>query len=359
MKKEELLKLVPDTKKELCDSLILFYGFEPASEDEKKEWPYKSELAISLKNIIGKELFFEDKYIGLVTDCFFGKSDRGHNSVRVKVDDKECSITGSKVKMYDKFDEKEILVDLHPSRKGIKFWSFGYIASEKSYKSLYYKTNEYRGVFEKTLNENLGTIGLRAPIQSKQIKDKISNTIEERYGSKWFLSRGSHYSAVTISMQEKFGVDNLFFSDEWQIENSKNVNRNLGESSNLEQEIIKELEILGLKDSYYFLSDKGQKVIIVNKNKFYKLDYYNSQYNIVIEIMGDYWHCNPMLYEHNFYHKQKKKLANEVWIDDRKRKNEIINILGCNFIEVWERDWKNNRENILMHIKSQIQASTL
>lgn len=359
MKKEKFIKKEFDTQKELCESLIEFFEFKKANKKEIDDWPYKSGLVVSLKNIIGKELFVENRFIGIVSDCFLGKSGRGHVSVRIKSGDEEFSLTGAKVKMYDKFSEKEVIVDLHPARKGIKFWSLGHILSEKDYKSLYYKTKEYRKQYEKSLNENLGTLDLKAPIQSKKIKDKISKTIESKYGVDWFLERGSHYSAVTMTMQDKFGVDNLFYSDEWQIENSKKVNKNFGESSKLEREIILELESIGLINSFHHNSDSGQKIIIINKRKFYKLDYYNKNNNIVVEIMGDYWHCNPMIYNHDFYHKNKKKLASQIWIDDRRRKNEIINAINCNFIEIWESDWKNNKKNVLEYIKSQIEITKL
>jgi len=359
MKKEELLNIEFDGQSDLIAGLCDFFEFKKASNSEKENWPYNNKLIVSIDNIIGKELYNRGEFIGIVEDCYFGKGPRGHSAVLIKSKEQEYSLTESKVKVYNKFSEEEELIDLHPSRKGVKFWSNGHILSEKHYKSLYYKTREYRSQYEKTLNENLGTTGLTAPIQSKQIKDKISNTMEDRYGVNWFLERGSHYSAVTMTMQDKFGVDNLFYSYEWQLQNSKNVNKNLGESSKLEREIISELEEVGLSKSFHYNSDSGQKIIVVNKRKFYKLDYYNEESNVVIEIMGDYWHCNPNIYSHDFYHKNKKKLASKIWIDDRKRKNEIINIINCSYIEVWESDWKNNKENVLKYIKSQIEANKL
>ena len=360
MKKEDIITKEFETQKDLCESLIEFFEFEKASWKEIENWPYKSDLAISLKNVIGKELFIEGNFIGIVDNCFLGKSGKGHDSIRIKCRNEEFSLTGAKVKMYDKFSEKEVFVDLHPARSGIKFWSFGYIISEKNYKSLYYKTKEYRKCFEKTLNENFGTTGLTSPVQIKEVRDKISKTIEENYGVKWFLERGCHYSAVTMTMQEKFGVDNLFYSNKWQMDNVKKLNKNFNETSKLEINIIENLElIIGNENSFHKKNDKGQKIVIVNKNKFYKLDYYNSEYNLTVEVLGDYWHCNPMIYNHDFYHKNKNKIATKIWEDDKKRKNEIINILGCEYIEIWEKDWKYNKENVLMYISNIINKNKI
>jgi len=359
MKKEELLNIEFDGQSDLVAGLCEFFDFKKADNNEIEIWPYKSKLSVSIENLIGKELYNKESFIGIVEDCYFGKGPRGHSAVLIKCGNQDYSLTESKVKMYNKFSEKDELIDLHPSRKGIKFWSNGHVLSEKDYKSLYYKTKEYRSQYEKSLNKNLGTTGLKAPIQYKKIKDKISKTMDDRYGVSWFLERGCHYSAVTMTMQDKFGVDNLFMDKEWQMENAKKTNKNLGESSNLEREIILELQNLGLNDSYHYNSEFGQKVLIVNKSKFYKLDYYNNEHNIAIEIMGDYWHCNPMIYSHDFYHKNKKRLASEIWRDDRKRKNEIISVINCSYIEIWEKDWKDNKENVLVYIKSQIEASKL
>lgn len=353
MKKEELLNIDFETQKNLASGLVDFFRFKKASDCEKKNWPYKSELLISIDNLKGKELYIKDKLIGVVDDCYFGKGLRGHSAVLIKSGDQEYSLTESRVKIYNKFSEQEELVDLHPSRKGIKFWSLGHILSEKDYKSLYYKTREYRSQYEKSLNENLGTTGLKAPIQSKKIKDKISKTMDEKYGVNWFLERGCHYSAVTMTMQDKFGVDNLFYSDEWQLDNAKKINKNFNETSKVENDISNELDLIfGNNKSFHKTSEKGQKIIVVSRNKFYKLDYYNSEYNLVVEVLGDYWHCNPAIYNHDFYHKNIQKTACDIWEDDKKRKNEIINILGCMYIEIWEKDWKLNKDSILSYIKS-------
>lgn len=353
MKKEELLNIEFDTQSDLIAGLCEFFEFKRAGDDEKENWPYKSELLVSFYSLIGKELYDKEKFIGIVEDCYFGKGPRGHSAVLVKSGDQEYSLTESKVKMYNKFSEQEELVDLHPSRKGIKFWSNGHILSEKDYKSLYYKTKEYRSQYEKSLNENLGTTGLKAPIQSEKIKGKISKTMDDRYGVSWFLERGCHYSAVTMTMQDKFGVDNLFYSDEWQLDNAKKINRNFNETSKVEKDISNELDLIfGHNKSFHKTSEKGQKVVIVSRNKFYKLDYYNSEYNLVVEVLGDYWHCNPIIYNHDFYHKNIQKTASEIWKDDKKRKNEIINTLACVYIEIWEKDWKLNKDSILSYIKS-------
>lgn len=350
MKKGDLINKDFDTQEELILALKDFFGFADANDDEKKTWPYKNGLSVSLKNVVGKELFVGGMSVGVVGDCFFGKSARGHESLRIKTDKGEYSPTGAQMKIYNSFTNEYVLIDLHPSRKGVKFWTYGHILSEKDYKSLYYRTREYREEYEKTLNENLGTSGLKAPIQSEKIKKKISDTIDERYGVNWFLNRGNHYSAVTNVMIDKFGVDNLFLSDEWQKEIHKLYGNGI---SQLENEITSYLvEEFGEKDSFCFVKNKEQMHILdFLKKKTYRLDYANIKYKIFIEIHGDYWHCNPLLYKKNYFHPQKEKIATEIWKQDKLRFNSVKKLSGMKGMVIWENDWKKNNKEIKDKIK--------
>lgn len=363
MKKEELLNIEFDKQSDLIAGLCDFFGFKKASDYEKKNWPYKSELLISIYNLKGKELYIKDKLIGVVEDCYFGKGPRGHNAVLIKSGDQEYSLTESRVKIYNRFSEQEELVDLHPSRKGIKLWSFGHILSEKDYKSLYYKTREYRSQYEKSLNENLGTTGLKAPIQSKKIKDKISKTMDEKYGVNWFLERGCHYSAVTMTMQDKFGVDNLFYSDEWQIKNSRELSFGI---SKIEQEvtdyIVEFLEENYSKESkysmYYGAEVNQASIQDLKRRRTYRVDFLNEKLKIIIDFNGNYWHCNPEMFDSDYYHQHKKMLAKDIWEQDKIRVESLERITGFRHLTIWELDWSKKREETKEIIKNFINEKS-
>jgi len=347
------------SKEEIQKKLREIFNFPKATEEEKKDWPYKSDLYVSYRFLKGKKLYFKEKYIGLIDDIYLRpRLDLRNDDLRlyIKSNGVEYSPTNCFIEYKNPYYNRIEKISLHPNRTGKKFWELGYLIDEKDYKSMYYTTKEYRKKFEKSLNEGLGTTGLTAPIQSKKIKNKISNTINERYGVNWFLERGCHYSSVTITMKTLYGIDNFFKDEKWQIDNAKKRNHHVYKgSSNLEKIIISEIEKIGFTNSYHVNSKFGQKVLIINKRKFYMLDFYNEQYNIVIEIMGDYWHCNPEIYNYDYYHQIRHQLASEVWKDDLKRKNEVINILNCMFFEIWETDWNSNKDNILMFLKNQIK----
>ncbi len=340
------------TNNDLMEVFLNFFDLKKSSKEEKAKWPYKSNLNISIKNVIGKKLIYKEKYVGYIENCSFNKI-RGKNSVILESEGKKYDLTNSKIKIYNPFYEEETIISLHPSRGGRNFWERCNLLKEKDYKSFFYKTKEYRSLYEKSLNENLNTEGLSAPIQNDKIKEKIKKTIRKKYGVDWFLVRGKHYSGITYTMIEKYGVDNFFKDYNWQIENVKKINKNFSETSNLEFDIISHVEnISNSNNLYHKFSKKGQKILKYGHKNYYKLDFYDSKNNIVIEIMGDYWHCNPSIYGKDFFHKNKKKIAKKIWQEDLVRKNNIINQLNCIFFEIWESDWENNKSEIVNYINS-------
>lgn len=76
---------------------------------------------------------------------------------------------------------------------------------------------------------------------------------------------------------------------------------------------------------------------IINKKQYYYIvDYFLPKYNICIEFYGDFWHCNPSIYESSYYHPYKKMSAKEIWDYDYNRCKYIIDKLDCSIILIWE-----------------------
>jgi G:T-mismatch repair DNA endonuclease (very short patch repair protein) len=69
----------------------------------------------------------------------------------------------------------------------------------------------------------------------------------------------------------------------------------------------------------------------------YKPDYLNEKTKHIIEIYGDYWHCNPKNFDPNFYHSRLKRTAKEKWEEDLKRK-QVLESMGYQVTVVWESD---------------------
>lgn len=78
------------------------------------------------------------------------------------------------------------------------------------------------------------------------------------------------------------------------------------------------------------------------KNKIgrYYPDYVNKDTKHIIEIYGDYWHCNPNLFSSDYYHSQLKMTAKEKWIKDAERIAELEKF-GYTVTIIWESEIKS------------------
>lgn len=65
----------------------------------------------------------------------------------------------------------------------------------------------------------------------------------------------------------------------------------------------------------------------------------------IIECFGDYWHCNPMLYEPDFYHRSLHITAEEKWQRDNGRRKQL-EAQGYFFHAFWEHDIENELERV-------------
>lgn len=71
-------------------------------------------------------------------------------------------------------------------------------------------------------------------------------------------------------------------------------------------------------------------------NKAYSYDFtYN---NKIIEFNGDYWHCNPLVYDAEYLMKTKNMLAQDIWEYDI-QKIKLANAYNYEVLTIWESDW--------------------
>lgn len=70
---------------------------------------------------------------------------------------------------------------------------------------------------------------------------------------------------------------------------------------------------------------------------YYNVDFINKKTNHIIEINGDYWHCNPKIYADDFMHPYFKMTAMERRKLDEQRQ-AYLESLGYTVTVVWESD---------------------
>ena len=71
----------------------------------------------------------------------------------------------------------------------------------------------------------------------------------------------------------------------------------------------------------------------------YSVDNYLSESGLLIEVMGDYWHCSPMRYDRMANMVQQKSV-----IRDRKKRQVIRDQTGTEVLYLWETDLKKRPE---------------
>lgn len=85
---------------------------------------------------------------------------------------------------------------------------------------------------------------------------------------------------------------------------------------------------------------------IVGKKIF---DFYLPEYNMIVEVDGDYYHANPLLFEEGSLNKmQERNLRND------KFKESLASGLGYKIERVWEYDLKNNYNKVKLRIKKML-----
>lgn len=120
------------------------------------------------------------------------------------------------------------------------------------------------------------------------------------------------------------------------------------ESQELFEELDKRLGEKALA-SQYFVKNNEKEVVVDygnGKSKTFRLDYVLE--NKVIELNGDYWHCNPSLYKVNdkFNFNGEVFIAKQIWTRDNERLKKLKET-GYDVLVVWESAWLENQEEVI------------
>ncbi len=90
------------------------------------------------------------------------------------------------------------------------------------------------------------------------------------------------------------------------------------------------------------------------------IDKYNVDFLVedkyIIEVYGDFWHCNPQKYSYDFFNRGKKKTAAQIWKRDECRKTHFES-LGFKFLSLWESEINGNTKSVRNKIKKLINKN--
>lgn len=83
--------------------------------------------------------------------------------------------------------------------------------------------------------------------------------------------------------------------------------------------------------------------------KYFAMDNYLTQSGLMIEVMGDFWHTNPIVYQRARYEKQIDRIKS-----DRAKQTYVLNQYGVRILYLWEKDIKEHPDVCKSLIKSYI-----
>jgi endogenous inhibitor of DNA gyrase (YacG/DUF329 family) len=83
---------------------------------------------------------------------------------------------------------------------------------------------------------------------------------------------------------------------------------------------------------------------------FFSVDNYLIDYNLIIEVQGDYWHTNPLKFTSNLTDSQYDRIGR-----DKAKHSYIKNQYGIECLYLWESDILNNKELCSILIKTYIE----
>ncbi len=82
-------------------------------------------------------------------------------------------------------------------------------------------------------------------------------------------------------------------------------------------------------------------------------DFYLNDFNVLVEVDGDFYHCNPEIFPIPTYEVQNLSLKND------KFKNELCKNHNIKLLRYWEKDINERPEWVISDIKDKLQLKTL
>lgn len=76
---------------------------------------------------------------------------------------------------------------------------------------------------------------------------------------------------------------------------------------------------------------------------------------LIVECYGDYWHCNPLIYDASYYHSKIRKTAKDIWEYDEIRKLWLES-QSYQVLVLWENDWVYRSHEVLTLIRDTIEG---
>lgn len=200
--------------------------------------------------------------------------------------------------------------------------------------------------FEKRNKTVFERYGVQNIFQLKDIIEKIQN--DDYYIEKYGCTR----SEIQSNAMKAYWAN--LTDDERQKRIELSVHKNWVNAkdhkflngSKLEGHVAEKLTEMGITFTQQlklqYENEKGQ-----TRNFYY--DFFIQDFNLIIEVNGDYWHCNPKKYAETdtVYFFKHECLVKDIWERD-KRKRKVAEDRGFRFIVLWEDELNKDIKDLLL-----------
>lgn len=228
------------------------------------------------------------------------------------------------------------------------------------YKNLRYgwtleQYNEYNKKRSSTLDNFMkrhGKILGKEKWEEYRAAQSYTNTLEY-FISKYGVTKGEEkWKEYNVAKSKPFDPTYIMEKYDCSLQKALDIISERKKSTNISKTemlfIDKVLDII--PDIKYTYKTKQFSMWSHQKNCIYMYDLACTKRKKIVEYNGDYWHCNPKIYESDYKLKQSNMRAEEIW-DRDKDKISVAESRGFEVKVVWESDFLKDQTKILNEVR--------
>jgi uncharacterized protein YaeQ len=261
-----------------------------------------------------------------------------------------------RVKSQDELRKNDPFWDKKRSRNCIEFWINKGFSKEESKIKVKEVMDEIHKKTSKKLKDNPEKYAYKFPTKveyylekgfSEEEGIKKISEIQNRFSLEKCIEKYGNEDGekVWLNRQERWINTLDLKTEEEKIEiNKKKLTG--AQYSPISQRLFWDIYNLVGNDKTKFAEQKKEFYLLSDGKKWFAYDYVDMIRKKCIEFNGDFWHCNPEVFNSDDIHRVKNKKASDIWKIDEDKINSIKNI-GYDILVIWESEYRKNPKEVL------------
>ena len=261
-----------------------------------------------------------------------------------------------RVRSQNELRKNDPLWDKKRSRNCIEFWINKGFSKEESEIKVKEVMDEIHQKTSKKLKDNPEKYAYKFPTKveyyikkgfSEEEGIKKISEIQNRFSLEKCIEKYGNEDGekVWLNRQERWINTLNLKTEEEKIEiNKKKLTG--AQYSPISQRLFWDIYNLVGNDKTKFAEQKKEFYLLSDGKKWFAYDYVDMIRKKCIEFNGDFWHCNPEVFNSDDIHRVKNKKASDIWKIDEDKINSIKNI-GYDILVIWESEYPKNPKEVL------------